>query len=199
MEGVRKREKCRVGSRIILLTYSKLVICRRRRGRIIGKKERCRYGGKKGRKETCKPMIPCRKSEVASNCAVLLQISKTRHGDNSAGEGYSPNSKVLVVVIIRHGHIDCCFVDPSILGQFSVLFQVTCLVGRVFVHDVDLLILEVTFPYQNDVTSGDPYLLSHLSSDVSKAGDTVKTEALAPAVAKHLDYLRVLLSVFLEF
>mmetsp|Transcript_38181 Transcript_38181/g.92864 ORF Transcript_38181/g.92864 Transcript_38181/m.92864 type:complete len:205 (-) Transcript_38181:178-792(-) len=110
-----------------------------------------------------------------------------------------PNTEVFIVIVIRHGHVDCCFVNPCIFGKFTVLFEVTGLVGRVLVDDVDLLVLEVTFRDQDDITGRDPDLLPHLSTDMSKTRHTVEAETFAPAVTKHLDDLRVLLPVLLEF
>mmetsp|Transcript_16601 Transcript_16601/g.38339 ORF Transcript_16601/g.38339 Transcript_16601/m.38339 type:complete len:237 (+) Transcript_16601:61-771(+) len=105
---------------------------------------------------------------------------------------------VVVVTVVAHRHVDGGLVDSSVFGELPVLLEVAGLVGRVLVDDVDLLVLEVSLGDQDDVTRGDPDLLSHLPADVPQAGHTVEAEALAPTVPEHLDDLRVLLAVFLE-
>lgn len=108
------------------------------------------------------------------------------------------DTNIVVLSLGRHGQIDGGLIDPGRLGQLSVLLQVTRLVGGVLVDDVDLLVLEVTLADKDNVTGGHPHLLAHLSADVAQAGHTVEAEALAAAVAKHLDHLGVLLSLLLE-
>jgi len=109
------------------------------------------------------------------------------------------NTNVIIVIISRHGHIDGRLIDPRILRQLAVLLEVTRLVGGVLVHDVDLLVLEVTLAHQDDVTGRDPHLLPHLAADVSQPRHTIEAEAFAAAVAQHLHDLRVFLSILLEF
>lgn len=108
------------------------------------------------------------------------------------------DTNIVVLSLGRHGQIDGSLVDPGRLGKLSVLLQVTRLVGAVLVDDVDLLVLEVALADEDDVTGSHPHLLAHLSADVAQAGHTVEAEALAAAVAKHLDHLGVLLSLLLE-
>mmetsp|Transcript_3109 Transcript_3109/g.7484 ORF Transcript_3109/g.7484 Transcript_3109/m.7484 type:complete len:260 (-) Transcript_3109:114-893(-) len=105
---------------------------------------------------------------------------------------------VVVVTVVAHGHVDGRLVDAGVLRQLPVLLEVSCLVGRVLVDDVDLFVLKVSLGHQHDVTGGDPYLFAHLSANVSQSGDTVEAKALAPAVSEHLDDLGVLLAVLLE-
>ena len=64
--------------------------------------------------------------------------------------------------------------------------------------DVDLLILEVALADEDDVAGRHPHLLAHLAADVAEAGHAVEAEALAAAVAEHLDHLGVLLPLLLE-
>ena len=108
------------------------------------------------------------------------------------------DTNVVVLSICRHGEIDRRLVDPGRLRQLSVLLQVARLVGAVLVDDVDLLVLEVALADENDVAGRNPNLLAHLAADVAEAGHAVEAEALAAAVAEHLDHLGVLLSLLLE-
>lgn len=108
------------------------------------------------------------------------------------------DTNVVVLSICRHGEIDRRLVDPGRLRQLSVLLQVARLVGAVLVDDVDLLVLEVALANEDDVTGRNPNLLAHLAADVAEAGHAVEAEALAAAVAEHLDHLGVLLSLLLE-
>jgi hypothetical protein len=50
---------------------------------------------------------------------------------------------VSATVLVGHGHVDDCLVDARILGKFSVLLQVSGLICRVLVDNVDLFVLKV--------------------------------------------------------
>jgi hypothetical protein len=109
------------------------------------------------------------------------------------------DTNIIIVPIPRHCLIHCGLVNPSRLRELPILLQIPRLVRRVLVQDVHLLVLEVALPHQHDVPRSHPYLLAHLASNVSEAGNAVVTEALASAVPEHPHDLGVFLSVLLEF
>merc|ERR1712139_624073 len=75
---------------------------------------------------------------------------------------------VIIGVVALHSHVYGRLVDARRLGQLSVLLEVSGLVRIILVDDVHLIILVLSQANKHNIARGDPYLLSHLSSDVTK-------------------------------
>lgn len=109
------------------------------------------------------------------------------------------NTNIVVVIVTSHGKINRCLVDTGSLGKLTILLQVSRLICAVFVDNIHLFILKVTLSDQYDISSSDPDLLAHLSTNMSEAGDSIKAEAFTTAVSQHFNNLGILLSFLLEF
>merc|ERR1719201_1703233 len=109
------------------------------------------------------------------------------------------DADIIVRVVALHCHVYGSLVDARRLGQLPVLLEVSSLVRIILVDDVHLIILVLSQANKHNIARGDPHLLSHLSSDVTKPRHAVEAVALAAPVAEHADDLRVLLAGLLEF
>merc|ERR1719152_853132 len=109
------------------------------------------------------------------------------------------DADVIVRVVALHCHVYGSLVDACRLGQLSVLLEISCFISIILVDDVHLIILVLSQANKHNIARRDPYLLSHLSSDVTKTRHAVEAVALAAPVAKHAHDLRVLLAGLLEF
>mmetsp|Transcript_113757 Transcript_113757/g.309067 ORF Transcript_113757/g.309067 Transcript_113757/m.309067 type:complete len:227 (-) Transcript_113757:12-692(-) len=89
-------------------------------------------------------------------------------------------------------------IDLDGVWQFAVRLQVSSLVGCVPHDDVALLVLEIPQRYQHNVSLVDPHFFPHLPSDVAQALSAVEATHLATPIAKHAQYLPILLAVLLE-
>ena len=108
------------------------------------------------------------------------------------------DTDVVIVVGGTHGLVNGSFIDPGSFRQFTILFQIPRLICRIFVQNVNLFVLEITLADQDNVSCRNPYLLSHFSSDVTQASDTVVTKAFTSSVSKHSHNLGVFLTLLLE-
>merc|ERR1719201_2149812 len=109
------------------------------------------------------------------------------------------DADIIVRVVALHCHVYGSLVDARRLGQLPVLLEISCFISIILVDDVHLIILVLSQANKHNIARRDPYLLSHLSSDVTKTRHAVEAVALAAPVAEHAHDLRVLLARLLEF
>ena len=77
------------------------------------------------------------------------------------------DADIIVRVVALHCHVYGSLVDACRLGQLSVLLEIPCFISIILVDDVHLIILVLSQANKHNIARRDPYLLSHLSSDVT--------------------------------
>jgi hypothetical protein len=98
---------------------------------------------------------------------------------------------IIIIGLVR-------LVDLEGIGELTTSLQLASILRSVSLDNITLTILEITEADKNNITSVDPDLLSHGTTDVADTGDTIEASSLNTATTEHTGDLSIFLAFFLD-